>query len=589
MSPDEYIVDIKERFGDQSTKDGLLIRDLEDRDLLKRMLARYPGDRDKIIGIETLLSEDEMPATLPPTKTQSQLEQLTGGIARAFEQRRKNTQESRALTEAGDQTLVEGLGQAFGQGAGFIGDIGFEFIKSIVKPEVKDKIKGGIEAITSNDLVQGAAQKYQEFAEANPRAAKNLEATFNIATIIPGVGYGTKAVVKGVEEGAEAAAKVAKTAIPSVAGVADDAVDAGKQALQTAQNKIQTYYAKKGADPQVATSAERLQADRPLIGAGAARQKSLVEIYDEFATQEGKHLADIKQDPAIGIVGERIGDEFDKIVKMRRTAGENMETALKSVGKTRVQTPALSNFITELENSGTVRRSKTGLEFSPNQVSKFTSTDSNLLEWYLNELDKLGKDPTVAQLDAFVSRIPRDAKELLQKKNITQRTNAERIINENLNTLRKEFDRFADYKAARAEYANLSKFLEEGIGFLGKKTQSGDYAKDASIAKSAVQSVLNNGKKDWLVRLEELTGYPALDEATLALQAMKDAGDFKGNSLLELLADKGTAGIPPTSARGALLTALEAVWTAGKNKALGSPADQTRAFLKSVTDEKKNR
>lgn len=98
--------------------------------------------------------------------------------------------------------------------------------------------------------------------------------------------------------------------------------------------------------------------------------------------------------------------------------------------------------------------------------------------------------------------------------------------------------------------------------------------------------MLNNGKKDWLIELENKTGYPAMDEATLALQAMKDAGDFKGNSLLDLLTE-GASGTVPLSAHG-VAGKIMGMMGKGIGKAVaGSKADQTRAFLKTLETQGK--
>lgn len=597
MSPEEYIVSIKERFGDQSTKDGHFIRDLEDSDLLKRMLARYPGDRDKIIGIDDYLAPDEQPPTLPPTEVESQFEKFTGGVARAFAERNKKVAEAKA---SGDLSMPEGIAYGAGQVAGLVGDVGLEFIKSILKPEVKDKIKGGIEAITSTDIVQGAAAKYKEFADANPRAAKDLESVVNLATIIPGIGYTGKGLLKGAEAGAKAAEKVAaatpKIAVPSVTGIKDTLKGAKKTVEGVYEKGVLPQGVKEklaqsdipgvgpGLGDQVKTSSQRLANEAPLMGAGAAIRPKPIKVYDEFVSQGEKHLKDAKIDPPISKVGERIGDAFEEVVKKRQAAGARMSESIKGLGKTKVNTSgARKSFIDELNANG--------LDVADDELvaigaTKFTSGDRKLLNWYRNELDKLGDTPTVGQLDAFASRIPNEADELLNKTIPTNRTNAERIINQNLRELKKSFDNFPEYKAARDEYAELSKFLEEGYRFLGKKTQSGDYAKDASIAKSAVQSVLNNGKKDWLIKLEELTGYNSIDEATLALQAMKDLGDFKGNSLLELLTTGNEITRPGVGGLSEVLIRM-AQSAAGKAGQVlkGSKVEQTRNYLKSIKND----
>lgn len=363
----------------------------------------------------------------------------------------------------------------------------------------------------------------------------------------------------------------------------------GDVARQTSE-KIRNYYAQKGANPQLITSTGRLKEAAPLVGAGAARQRGLVELYDDFAKQEQKHIADIKQDPAISRVGETIGDEYENVVKLRRDAGKKMGDELKQTGAVPVELDApLTNLQQELIDNGATYDS-INRQIVGGPTSKFSTADKQLMTKYASELQELGRSPSMAQLDAFVSRIPNEIEGLKATAGINFMTNAERIIKKSLDDMRESLTSAGTpaYKEARSTYSDLSKFLEEGGSFLGKKTQSGDYARDASLAKSAVQSVLNNGKKDWLMRLEELTGYPALDEATLALQAMKDAGDYKAHSLLELLADDAVGvGGPPTNLRSLFLAGFQKAFEAGKGKIVGSPAEQTRAYLKLMEQQAK--
>lgn len=382
-------------------------------------------------------------------------------------------------------------------------------------------------------------------------------------------------------------------ATPAVLEAANASVDALKKAPAAVRTATQEAVAAgkipgiAGLGDQTVTSASRLAADAPLIGGGAAREAKPLDLYNKFAAQESKHLADIKEDPAISLVGQNIGDAFEQVVKQRRSVGETLATELEKTATKPVETgPAFGNFQKELLDNG-ASFDAVDRELSTSRSSKFGESDKTILEKYAHALQDLGTNPTMKELDAFVSRVPQDIKALKAKQGINFGTNAERIIGNNLNELRTALNKSGtpEYSNARAAYSELSKFVKEGASHLGKVTQSGDFSKDASLAKSAVQSVLNNGKKDFLIKLEQLTGYKALDEATLALQAMKDAGDFKGNSLLELLTD-GAGGMPT----GAATIPQKIIGYIGKtagNVLAGSKADQTRAFLKALGKTKK--
>jgi hypothetical protein len=187
-----------------------------------------------------------------------------------------------------------------------------------------------------------------------------------------------------------------------------------------------------------------------------------------------------------------------------------------------------------------------------------------------------------------MSRIPKAIDVYKAGKSIVGTTNAERIIKGSLADLRKSLLDSGNpvldkYALARSQYSQLSDFVNEGASYLGKKTASGDFSKDASIAKSSVQSILNGGKKDWLIKLEQLTGYKALDEAVLALQAMKDAGNFRGASLLDLLSPSEL----PTTKAGVVAKGIDFLMEKGAGALTGSPAEQTRRIIQDAIDAQK--
>lgn len=223
MSPDEYALDIKTKFGSTTTSDGRMIRDLDDRELVKRMLTRYPGDKSKIQGVEEYLAGD-MPPMPPKTPQQEKTEQtyqnvlqkFGAGVSTRFQERSQNVAEHAGATERGEQGVASGIFQSMGETAGFIGDIGFEGIKALLPDDLKEGIKGAIQGVASTEAAQGLAERYSQWKSENPELAENVEAGFNIATVIPGAGFGAKAVGKAGEVAVEAAETVAKNA-PRVA------------------------------------------------------------------------------------------------------------------------------------------------------------------------------------------------------------------------------------------------------------------------------------------------------------------------------------------------------------------------------------
>lgn len=68
MNPQDYALDIKTRFGDTPTADGRMIRDLDDRELVQKMVTKYPSERYKIQGIDEFLTPEEQKLLPPESK-----------------------------------------------------------------------------------------------------------------------------------------------------------------------------------------------------------------------------------------------------------------------------------------------------------------------------------------------------------------------------------------------------------------------------------------------------------------------------------------------------------------------------------------
>jgi hypothetical protein len=309
--------------------------------------------------------------------------------------------------------------------------------------------------------------------------------------------------------------------------------------------------------------------------------KDPLSAYNDFLTQEAKFKGDAKADTALGVVGTNVGRAYDKVIGMRRDVGKAMSDEIGKNADLPVDVShTFPQFEQNLHDSGLTYNAD-AKQFMASRTSKVTSQDRSMLNDYAAKLNKLGVNPTAAELDAFLSRVPSELDVYKQSNNITKATNGERLIKGNLNSLAGEMQKapeLAGYNDAKSKYADLSQFLNEGSSFLGKKTASGDYAKDASLAKSSIQSVLNGGKKDWLIKLEEHTGYPAIDHSMLALQAMKDSGNFRGSSLLDLLSPESKK--IPLSKEGIIGRAVDLGVAKGKQAALGSPIEQTRRIIR---------
>jgi len=246
MSPQEYIDAAKNKFGTQTTKDGQLVRDMNDFELMDRLLKKYPGDREKIETTQldeyynTYDPSKKPPPPPPKTGVQKKIDQLTGGLTEAFKRRTQAQEQALGKTIDGEQGIASGFLQAAGQGAGFLGDVGFEGLKfagNLVEADgetLTEKIgRRGEEivgseagqAVLGSDAVQGAVGAYEGLPE---EVRGNIEAVGNIASVIPAIGASGKAAqvgIKAAKEGAEAAVEGTKNAISRVSRVTGEALD----------------------------------------------------------------------------------------------------------------------------------------------------------------------------------------------------------------------------------------------------------------------------------------------------------------------------------------------------------------------------
>ena len=353
------------------------------------------------------------------------------------------------------------------------------------------------------------------------------------------------------------------------------------------REQIQAFGGEKRVGPQFTTSAKRVIApSTPMFLEGtASRQNNIADLYDEYFTSAQKHIADVKQDPPLAQVGEEVGDAFNSVIKQQQAIGAVMGEELETYGSLRVSVQsAVQAALKQMSDSGLSFNPRTQ-QFVSFQGNAFAEKEVQMLVDFFAKVRLLGDTPTVRDLNNAISALRSELTFTKGSLGVQQVTNAERIINTTLHNLKQTLNpeingisQLQRYWKANQAYSDLSTFIEEGSSYLGKVTQSGDYAKDASILKSSVQSLLNNGKKDWLLQLEALTDYPALDYAVIALQAMKDAGDYKGLSLLQVIKDQGI----PTSKAGVTGAIIDKATDVGTRVVMGKPEEQTRAFLKSI-------
>lgn len=167
---------------------------------------------------------------------------LFGRIKERFQERTEAGGEAGFKAIQGEQGLGSATLQIMGEGAGFVGDIGFEALKSLTPDVVERKV-----AEVTGDVAQAAAetstaQSLVKWAEENPEAAANLEASINLASLIPGIAAVSKGGQAAVT-GSKAAIQTAKTGAAK-AGAAR-AVKASQKAVDKALDITKPVLTKK--------------------------------------------------------------------------------------------------------------------------------------------------------------------------------------------------------------------------------------------------------------------------------------------------------------------------------------------------------
>lgn len=122
-----------------------------------------------------------------------------------------------ADSQIADQGTGSKILQTLGQGAGFIGDIGFDALKAATPEPVKEVASSAAQAVASTEPVQDITSLVSAWSQAHPEASKNLQAIVNIASLVPAV------------KGAGVVEDLAKTGVnKAVTGVKDVVDETGK-------------------------------------------------------------------------------------------------------------------------------------------------------------------------------------------------------------------------------------------------------------------------------------------------------------------------------------------------------------------------
>lgn len=331
---------------------------------------------------------------------------------------------------------------------------------------------------------------------------------------------------------------------------------------------------------------------KPLPGEKPAQTAARLEKeYQKYYKIEENYKLDPRADTALEAVGSEIGNAYKTVIGKQQELGKLIGQARKEA-TTPVNIKPAQDFInSELKGNGIIITPK-GYKIEKGYTTKLTAREISELIKARKELIKLSKNPSAENLSNFKQRIAKDID--FSKPMGKSLPDAERIMRGTYDALAEALNvkgspDLQGIYALNKEYERLSKLLDEGEGILGKKTLTGDYKHDASIAKASIKSLHAGGKKDFLKALGKEVKDDFIQKAMTAAQAMKDIGNYKQASLLEELA-KGLTGANDqlrviVGARGIqpqaiLRQGIDKVVGGVMEKVGGSPKNRTIKYIK---------
>ncbi len=408
------------------------------------------------------------------------------------------------------------------------------------------KAAGKVAELSDVARASGAANTALRYGS---MASKAAEVTDPLRLASKGAGFVSR------ETGATAAATKAKEFVSNVftpkAEAATEATAAGTRgaaatpkvpAVSTTgiRGKLDEMALNSGMDKQTQTILRK-----PLPGEKPAQTAARLEKdYAKYSKAEEAYKVDPSGDNGLQVVGTEIGNGYKDVIKKQQELGKLIGQARKESTSLVDIKPAVESLQKNIADSGLIKTKK-GYKVGPDGTP-LAPHDISMLKTAEADLKKLGKNPTAQAVSNFKTQLSAKVDFAKGKSALYKPTNAERIIG----NIYHELDNGLNVKgkpdlqgiyAMNKEYSRLNNLLEAGDGILGKKTLSGDFTHDAGLAKASIKSLHSGGKKDFLVALGKETGNDYIQKATVAAQAMKDAGNYQQASLLEELAN-GIAG-----------------------------------------------
>jgi len=240
-------------------------------------------------------------------KKENKESSFLGDVGTAIKKRFSSTKDTWKDTASGKINPLQTGVRTIGSAAGLVGDVFGAGINKVTPEPVKNKLSEVTQSIAETEPAQKMMSSYLSFRDKHPEAAKDLEASLNILSLLP-IGKGVQVAGKGVKAGAEVVEAGTKTAIRGTGNLLEEA---GQQVYKAAiplssmeAGLVQSYKAKNPLLQRVFKPLE----EQPRTSAITALEKGFAgteEMIGIQAKREASNLWKTKIAPAVKGVTEK--------------------------------------------------------------------------------------------------------------------------------------------------------------------------------------------------------------------------------------------------------------------------------------------
>jgi len=337
------------------------------------------------------LQTSEAPVIAPDSSSS-----LASRIKEAFSTRVGKAEEAQNRAVSGQQGLGSATLQTFGQGAGLVGDVIGETIMSagrtVLPKQAEQAIASGASSLFGTKPIQEVTSEYQAFKEKYPEASANIEAIFNIGSLIP-IGAGAKA---GVATTARGAGKALDTAVDATKGITN-AIEGATDVLSPAVNAVKNIPSRIATNIDSAKQAENVIKSLPKTAQQAVRQgievddiKSVLDISKNQKQALSKlynatkdFVSGARKNNPIEAVGKPVVERLNTLKGQVSQLGGQLDEIAKGLKGKSVKNSdeVLNSTINSLDNLG-VKITDDGLDFAGSNLEGLGSNETIISNVY---------------------------------------------------------------------------------------------------------------------------------------------------------------------------------------------------------------